>query len=366
MTITDTNTTSIDQEQAALDGSFLDQEPMVQGFIDTQAKMIALDLVANKRRIKFNLPDRMTTHIPQFDHLVTVRIPNPERARSVSTSWSLFGKRTIKDALSSHLRAMEQSQDQAIAACGALYRYRIATALVSQILPNGKNVHYHAIHDEAIPSIPDDDHSPNSAITQASDAIGIDESESAKRGELQTPFHPDARLFFLPKWVAFSLDQRLIAKNRAEAEAMVRSMQNYIEILHIASSLSPTIVTNTDYTKKRQGILGQLINQGRALANYLNDTIINDILEREKNGTLNRGLSLSLPYFNDQALKMAEYKLQVIPAGRIMFIPAFVVRATKEEMAKIQQDTRLNASTKRQLINQLQNLQKHFVHRKAA
>ncbi len=35
--------------------------------------------------------------------------------------------------------------------------------------------------------------------------------------------------------------------------------------------------------------------------------------------------------------------MEIIPAGRIMFVPAFVVRASQGEQAKVGQDTRLNA-----------------------
>jgi hypothetical protein len=57
---------------------------------------------------------------------------------------------------------------------------------------------------------------------------------------------------------------------------------------------------------------------------------------------------------------MDRTNLEVIPAGRIMFIPAFVVRAARGEQAKVAQDTRLNASTRRHLLTQLRNLETAF------
>jgi hypothetical protein len=75
---------------------------------------------------------------------------------------------------------------------------------------------------------------------------------------------------------------------------------------------------------------------------------------------LNRGLSISLPYFNDQSLAMETYNFEVIPAGRIMFVPAFVVRATHEQEAKIAQDTRYSQSTRRHLLNELNRLGNAF------
>ena len=44
---------------------------------------------------------------------------------------------------------------------------------------------------------------------------------------------------------------------------------------------------------------------------------------------------------------MEKSDLEIIPAGRIMFVPAFVVRAARGEQAKAAQDTRLNASTRK-------------------
>jgi hypothetical protein len=165
----------------------------------------------------------------------------------------------------------------------------------------------------------------------------------------------------LPQWVAFDLDGRLLVGSVKEAEAHVQSMQNYVQVLHRASSLAPYMVACDEYQRKRYGILGQLINQGRALAGFKMGEIIQEIRQRAQNGSLNRGLSISMPYFDDQNLEMAELRLEVIPAGRIMFVPAFVVRASRGEQAKVSQDTRLNSSTRKHLLAQLKSLETAFL-----
>jgi hypothetical protein len=43
-----------------------------------------------------------------------------------------------------------------------------------------------------------------------------------------------------------------------------------------------------------------------------------------------------------------------------MFVPAFVVRAAREEQAKIAQDTRFSASTRKHLLFELQMLEDGF------
>ena len=57
---------------------------------------------------------------------------------------------------------------------------------------------------------------------------------------------------------------------------------------------------------------------------------------------------------------MENYGFEVIPAGRIMFVPAFVVRAAREQEAKIAQDTRLSHSTRKHLLTELHTLEKAF------
>jgi hypothetical protein len=204
-----------------------------------------------------------------------------------------------------------------------------------------------------------DDNAPESAITQESDAIAEDGSKD-DRGEVQTPFVPAARNFFLPQWVAFDDEGKLLVGSVKEAEAHIQSMQRYVMILHRALSLAPYITVNEEYQHKRYGILGQLINQGRSLANFKTAQIISGIKERVAKQSLNRGLSVNLPYFDDQTLVMDQSNMEIIPAGRIMFIPAFVVRAVRQEAVKVSQDTRLNQSTRKHLLHLLDLFEQAF------
>ena len=107
-------------------------------------------------------------------------------------------------------------------------------------------------------------------------------------------------------------------------------------------------------------MLGQLVNQGRALAIHQTKEIIKHIKERAEAQSLNRGLRLSLPYFDDQDLMIATSNFEVIPSGRIMFVPAFVVRAVQQEAVKVSQDTRYNPSTRKHLLHLLELLEKAF------
>jgi len=152
----------------------------------------------------------------------------------------------------------------------------------------------------------------------------------------------------------------LLVGSVKEAEAHVQSMQRYVMILHRALALAPYMSASEEYQRKRYGILGQLINQGCALANFKAEEIICEIKARAEKQSLNRGLSISLPYFDDQNLEMKESNFEIIPAGRIMFIPAFVVRAVHQEQVKVSQDTRLNTSTRKHLLYLLELLETAF------
>jgi len=57
---------------------------------------------------------------------------------------------------------------------------------------------------------------------------------------------------------------------------------------------------------------------------------------------------------------MKTHDFEVIPAGRIMFVPAFVVRASEQEQAKVAQDTRLSPSTRKHLLAELNELEQAF------
>ena len=212
-----------------------------------------------------------------------------------------------------------------------------------------------------IPSEPDPSlRDIDSALTESTDAIVEEGGLDLERGELQVPFVPYARKFFLPQWVSFDKDGKLLVGSVAEAEANIASMQHFLQVLHTAVGLAAYFVADEEYQRKRYGMLGQLVNQGRALAVYQTSEIIQTIHRRAAANDLNRGLSIDLPYFDDQSLKMKEYPFEVIPAGRIMFVPAFVVRASQEEAVKIAQDTRLSVATRHHLVSELSLLETAF------
>ncbi|MBN1665496.1 MAG: hypothetical protein JW862_00340 [Anaerolineales bacterium] len=347
------------------------QTKLTQRFLDRQAQNITNGITQPANQIRFTLPDRVVC-IDETEKRSDPPIPVPADAREQMAGGILerLSRTAIHIVLREKLDELEASANTAISISAGLTRFAVALYLVYTQLPAGRTIHYQAADGETIPSIPaSDPDQPESAITETTDAIAEEENQTGgdtlgvepQRGELQVPYVPAARRFFLPQWIAFDAEDRLLVGSLNEAEAHIHSMQQYLHLLHLAVSIAPYMIADELYQRKRYGILGQLVNQGRAISRFETQQIIDTIQKRAAENNLNRGLSLSLPYFDDQNLAVKTYDFQVIPAGRIMFIPAFVIRASRHEQVKVAQDTRLSPSTRNHLLNELEMLETAFL-----
>jgi hypothetical protein len=337
------------------------QPPLVQRFLETQASSLAEAVIQGLPQVRFTLPDRVILQKQEDDTKAAI-VPKESREQMTGGLMDRLTRTDLRTALRLRLGELEQSTNRSVAVSASLLRHALVRHMVHNMLPAGRTVQYTVAEGEEIPSIPvHSDLEPESAITAATDAVVVEETRGEEgRGELLVPYVEAARRFYLPQWVAFDDKGRLVVGSVNEAEADIASMQRYLSVLHAAVGLAPYMVADDEYQRKRYGILGQLINQGRALALYEVEEIIRTIQRRAASHDLNRGLSLSLPYFNDQTLTMEDYSFEVIPAGRIMFVPAFVVRAAREQEAKIAQDTRLSQSTRKHLLTELRILDQDF------
>ena len=290
-------------------------------------------------------------------------VPNEFRVQQVGGFTGHLMRSDLCTTLRLKLLELEHSKNLAISTCGILMRYALVMHLVHDMLPSGKSVQYTSCEGEEIPCNPiQNDNAPGSAITATTDSISVESARSEiGRGELLVPYVEAARYFYLPQWVAFDDEGHLLVGSVSEAEADIASMQRYIAVLNAAVVIGPYMVADDEYQRKRYGILGQLVNQGRSMARYQVEEIIQTIKHRVATHDLDRGLSLSLPFFNDQTMAVEIYSFNVIPAGRVMFVPAFVVLAVRQQGAKVAQDTRLNKSTRRQLLMELSTLEETFL-----
>jgi len=352
------STMPLSEEYEAQQHLFEAQPALTQRFLEAQGKQLADAIVHNQSYVRFNLPDRVVVD-PSASALV---IPSDSRLQETGGVIDRLTRSDARTVLRQRLSELEDSSRRSVAVGGQQVRFATARAMVYSVLPSGRSVTYTAPQGEEIPSIPVERESElGSAILATTDAVAEEGAAEPERGELQVPFTVEARRFYLPQWVAFDLDGGLLVHSIAEAEADVASMQHFLEVLHAAVALAPYFVADAEYQKKRYGMLGQLVHQGRALANFQTQEIIRIIQQRAAAHDLNRGLSLSLPFFDDQSLEMKTHNFVVIPAGRIMFVPAFVVRASREEQAKVAQDTRLSPSTRKYLLNELKSLEAAFL-----
>jgi len=338
------------------------QPTLVKRFLEGQARKLADSIQKNQMQASFNLPDKVILPGPGEKAGVLVPVPAEYREQWLGSVINRLTRADVRYVLRQRLAELEETADPAVAASARLIKHATALYMVHEMLPSGRTVVYQTGEDEEIPTFPvADKRSLASAITQSSDAIVEESIETEKRGELQTPFVPYARCFYLPQWVAFDEACHLLVKSTGEAEAYLASMQSFLGVLHAAVSIASYMMADALYQQKRYGMLGQLINQGRALAMFEAEDMIRVIKQRAASHDLNRGLSLSVPYFDDQALELHTRDFEVIPSGRIMFVPAFVVRASREEQAKVAQDTRLSPSTRKYLLNELKHLEQAFI-----
>ena len=336
---------------------FADQPPIVQRFLEAQAQQIAMAYIERAHTTRFSLPDRIIV----TGKNEALPVLHSKREQRVGNFRDRLANRDVHVTLRQRLTELEQSTDPAVSVSAGLIRYATAVHMIHNMLPSGKTVRYAAAEEGDIPSIPvSDELEPESAITAGTDAIAENGIVEDGRGDLQVPYVPAARRFYLPQWVAFDDRGKMLVKSTDEAEAHISSMQRFLDVLFSVRSLAPYMIADEEFEKKRYGMMGQLVNQGRVLALHMNNEIIRLIKERASTQSLNRGLSLRMPYFDDQKLRIETHNFVVIPAGRIMFVPAFVVRAALEEEAKVAQDTRFSASTRKHLISELQLLGEAF------
>jgi hypothetical protein len=336
------------------------QLPLTQRFIEAQARQLAEAMVQHTPQVHFSLPDQVVSSEDE-GHPQTVPAGYRDQAIGGAGLLDRLARTDTRKAIAQRLQELELSSNRAVSITAKLLRHATAIYLVQGLLPAGRSITYRAEEGEEIPTIPTTTPAARgSAIMASTDAIAEESESEEGRGELLVPHAEAARQFYLPQWVAFDADDKLLLNSVQEAEAHVASMQHFMEVLHLARAFAPYLVADEQYQQKRYGMLGQLINQGRALARYEVREIIRTIQARAAQHDLNRGLSLSVPYFDDQALSMELTDLEVIPAGRIMFVPAFVVKAAHDEQAKVAEDMRLSPSTRRHLLQELKMLEQAF------
>lgn len=360
--LADSTTSRLRQEYQAYQKLFQQQTTLTQQYLGTQAASMAEAIIQGLPQAHFTLPNQIVCP-PMLENSGKAEdVPADIREQNVRGLMDRLTKTDLCTALGRRFSELEQSENQAISVSAGLLRYAIAFHLIHHVLPAGRSVVYANPENEDIPNQPiEKDLDQESAISVHEERLTGENQADKERGELVVPYVEAARRFYMPQWVAFDGQGHLALGSLREAEAAINSMENYLFILNSAVVIAPYMIADEMCQQKRYGILGQLVNQGRALAHYQSQEIIQTIKRRVAEHRLDRGLRLSLPYFNDQTLSMEEYDFVVIPAGRVMFVPAFVVLAVQQQGAKVAQDTHFSQSTRKHLLSQLSKMEQAFL-----
>lgn len=290
------------------------QPTRVQRMLELQANLISKALVERQSPLLFTLPDQVNCGVNELNGRGLVQVPQNLREQKVGGLWDLL-KSTD---LNGRLKELETSQEPAISACGRLVRHAVARHMVYRMLP------------------------------------------PAQRTGTQTPFPACALGFFMPQWVAFDEHDNLLVNSLDEGKNCIAAMQRYLSILKMAERLAPYIIEDKGFQSKRHSMQAQLINQGQAMARHVTGELIRRIRQRVAEDSLNRGFSLSLPYFDDQALEIRMLEFEVVPAGRVMFVPSFVVIAAHMKQLEVAHSHDLSPVTRDHLLGGLKALEEAF------
>jgi len=340
-------------EYENLQALFESQSPAVKRFINQQAELIIANLKQPQKTVQLVMPVQLTS---SSGASVGIQAKATDLQR---IHFSRRLKRQENRALVMHaLREMEVDSRPGVSDFSILLKLTVASDIIYKHLPDGRAIHYQAAEFGEIPS------QPLGELPGSGPAITDHLLEPAAGTDAvlndPVPYVPYARLFFIPRWVALDDKDRLLTGSEQEAEALVASLQNAVALLEDAEAICPCIVADEAFQRKRAGLLGELVNQGCALARYFTRTIINSLHQLAGTGGLDRGLKLDLPYFDFTTLSMGNLPVEIFPASRIQFVPAFVVRAMQLTSKKIQQNPDMHTATRRHLTQQLIWLEDEF------
>jgi hypothetical protein len=348
------------RQECEVSKRLFEEQPMpIQQYLRTQAASIAEALRQGVARFQFTLPAELRHPQTKQGAELLEALPAKYRQQSVHRMPERLMHSNILNALCDRLDTLESSTNRSVAFATGLLRFATSFQLIYHTLPAGKSVVYATPQDEDIPNQPVGVTEVSKPASQRAmwDAEG---DRYFKGADGDTPYVAAARRFYMPQWVAFDEQGQLLVNSENEAEDCLASMQKYMEMLKWAVEIAPYMITDEVCQQKRYGMLGQLVNQGRWLARYELHEMIRIIQRRVAGNNLNRGLSLNLPYFNDQTMKLESSYLEIIPKGRVMYVPAFMVLAVRAQGARVAQDTRLSLSTRRYLLAELGALEKEF------
>jgi hypothetical protein len=189
---------------------FEGQPKSLQHFLEGQARILAEALIQGRSQLQFQLPRQVVVDASGNVSSVPVQF----QQQMIGGLFAGVIGTDSRKALRHRLTELESTEEQSVVAAAQLLRYATALHMIYDMLPSGRSVKYAAVEGEEIPSLPAvDETMMKSAITETSDAI-TEEAQPENRGELQVPYVPAARRFYLPQWVALDDEGHLLSMTR--------------------------------------------------------------------------------------------------------------------------------------------------------
>jgi hypothetical protein len=296
-------TRRLHQEFRGLMELFQAQPKPIQFFLVSQAQSVADALLRRPTCIHFALP---TLVICETGTAKLTLLPGRAREQIAGGFIDRFTARDLRTSLNNCLSRLERDPNQAVSTGSKLLRFTTAVHLIEGCLPSIESV-----------------------------------SNTEDREDLDSPFFMESK----------SAAGFVVVGN------CPTPIEPYIRIFRDVVALAPYVVASKGFQQKRYRLLGPWIKQNRELAQYETMEIIHALRRLGKDLTLQRGLRISLPYFDDQELALKLYEVNVIPACRIGFDPGFVAAAALSECEKIAQDDHFSPTTRNHLLNQLRLLE---------
>lgn len=290
--------------------AFEDQPTTTQELFRTQAAGIADALLAARKTIAFSLPAKVLFRADPASPLSALDVPAGFQLQTINEGPLGWRPQDLRAVFRRRLSQLDRSTYPGVAYASGLLRFAFADQLIERLASGGLSSH----------------------------AAVADNSE----------------------WIAFR-DGRLVLSSESEAEERIIAMQRYLSALALAISLAPYFYTSEAYQSRRMGMLALLVDQGRSLAEYQVGRLIQKLRRWSAEHRLDRGLSLSVPYFDDQTLAMKLYSFEVIPAGRTPFVPAFLVLALERELISLQESQAYLEDTRIHLLSLLTALRREFL-----
>ena len=123
--------------------------------------------------------------------------------------------------------------------------------------------------------------------------------------------------------------------------------------MRYAEELFPGWDSDDTFNETLAHLTARLLSSGRTLALWQTQHLMDDLHDRWRKGQFLNGLTVYVPYLDERAYEMAEYRLDVVPSARIPFHPGFLVSACRLAERDVRSSAHFSQATRWQLLSQL-------------